>query len=259
MDLDLKEKVALITGGSRGIGRATAIRFAEERCNVAICARGQEGLDNALDELRGYGVEVFGLAVDVAEPGETERFVNEASEALGGVDILVNNVGGTAGSRDILTSSDEDWQQTFDLNLFHAVRASRAAVPHMKKRYGGSIVTISSISGWKPANRGAQYGATKAAEMFLAGALAWELAEEKIRVNTVCPGSLFFRGGGWERFKNENPEEYETFRTREFPAQRLGTDFEVADVVVFLSSRRANWINGASIPVDGAQGRPNAF
>ena len=259
MDLNLTDKVALITGGSRGIGRATALRFAAEGCNIALCARGQAGIDKTREEIRAHGVEAFGLALDVAEPGETERFVNTAAEALGGVDILVNNVGGTAGSRELLTSTDADWQQTFDLNLFHAVRASRAAVPHMTKRNGGSIVTISSISGWKPANRGAQYGATKAAEIFLAGALAWELAAHNIRVNTVCPGSLLFPGGGWERFQNETPEEYEIFRTREFPAQRLGTDFEVADVVVFLSSDRASWINGASIPVDGAQGRPTAF
>ena len=259
MNLNLTDKVALITGGSRGIGRATALRFAAEGCNIAVCARGQAGIDKVLEEIRAHGVEAFGLALDVAEPGEIERFVNTAADALGGVDILVNNVGGTAGSRELLTSTDADWQQTFDLNLFHAVRASRVAVPHIKKRNGGSIVTISSISGWKPANRSAQYGATKAAEIFLAGALAWELAAHNIRVNTVCPGSLLFPGGGWERFQNEMPEEYEIFRTREFPAQRLGTDFEVADVVVFLSSDRASWINGASIPVDGAQGKPTAF
>ncbi len=259
MDLNLTDKVALITGGSRGIGRATALRFAAEGCRVALCARGQAGINRVLEEIRAHNVEAYGLALDVAKPGEIERFVHAAATALRGVDILVNNVGGTSGSRELLTSTDADWQQTFDLNLFHAVRASRAAVPQLKKRKGGSIVTISSISGWKPANRGAQYGATKAAEIFLAGALAWELAPHNIRVNTVCPGSLFFPGGGWERFKNENPEQYETFRAREFPAQRLGTDFEVADVVVFLSSDRASWINGASIPVDGAQGRPTAF
>lgn len=259
MDLKLTDKVALITGGSRGIGRATALRFAAEGCAVALCARGQAGINAVLDEIRAHHVAAYGLALDVAKPGEVERFVDAAADALGGVDVLVNNVGGTAGARELLASTDADWQQTFDLNLFHAVRASRAAVPHMAKRGGGSIVTISSISGWKPANRGAQYGATKAAEIFLAGALAWELATHDIRVNTVCPGSLFFPGGGWERFKDENPEQYEMFRTREFPAQRLGTDFEVADVVVFLSSDRAHWINGASIPVDGAQGRPTAF
>ena len=259
MDLKLTDKVALITGGSRGIGRATALRFAAEGCHVAVCARGQAGIDAVLDEIRAHHVAAYGLALDVAKPGEVERFVDAAADALGGVDVLVNNVGGTAGARELLASTDADWQQTFDLNLFHAVRASRTAVPHMAKRGGGSIVTISSISGWKPANRGAQYGATKAAEIFLAGALAWELAPHDIRANTVCPGSLLFPGGGWERFEDENPKQYEMFRTREFPAQRLGTDFEVADVVVFLSSDRARWINGASIPVDGAQGRPTAF
>lgn len=259
MNLNLNNKVAVITGGSRGIGRATALRFAQEGCNVAICARGQEGLDKALAELGEHNVKTFGQVADVSKPGETERFIQAASEQFGHIDCLVNNVGGTAGSREFATSDDAAWQETFDLNLFHAVRATRAALPHLKKGEGGSVVTISSISGWKPANSGAQYGATKAAEMFLAGALAWELAGDKIRVNTVCPGSLFFPGGGWERFKEANSEQYETFRTREFPAQRLGTDFEVADVVVFLSSERANWINGASIPVDGAQGRPNAF
>ncbi|MCZ6633759.1 MAG: SDR family NAD(P)-dependent oxidoreductase [bacterium] len=259
MDLKLKDKIALITGGSRGIGRATALRFAEEGCKVAICARGQEGLDKTLAELQDLGVETFGTTADVAQKGDTERFINSAAEALGGVDILINNVGGTAGSRDLITSTDEDWQQTFDLNLFHAVRAIRAALPHMQKQNGGSVVTIASISGWKPSNRGAQYGSTKAAEIFLSGALAWELAPHNIRVNTVSPGSLYFPGGGWERFKKETPEDFARFESRELPAGRLGTDFEVADVVVFLASERANWINGAAIPVDGAQGRPNAF
>ena len=259
MDLNLKGKTALVTGGSRGIGRATALRFAEEGCNVGICARGEDGIEKALEELHSLGGEHFGLAADVSEKEETEQFVNGAAEALGGVDILVNNVGGTAGARDLLSSTDEDWIQTFDLNLFHAVRASRAVLPHMQTRGGGSIVTIASISGWKPAPQGAQYGCTKAAEMFLAGALALELAPHNIRANTVCPGSLFFAGGGWERVKTETPDRYEAFESREFPAGRLGTDFEVADVVVFLSSQRATWINGASIPVDGAQGRPSAF
>ena len=210
MDLNLTDKVALITGGSRGIGRATALRFAAEGCNIALCARGQAGIDKTLEEIRAHNVEVFGLALDVAEPGETERFVNTAADAFGGVDILVNNVGGTAGSRELLTSTDADWQQTFDLNLFHAVRASRTAVPHIKKRDGGSIITISSISGWKPANRGAQYGATKAAEIFLAGALAWELAAHNIRVNTVCPGSLLFpaAAGNASKVKRQNNTKY---------------------------------------------------
>ena len=106
MDLNLTNKVALITGGSRGIGRATALRFASEGCNIALCARGQAGIDKTLEEIRAHDVEAFGLALDVAEPGETERFVNAAADELGGIDILVNNVGGTAGSRELLTSTE---------------------------------------------------------------------------------------------------------------------------------------------------------
>ena len=120
------------------------------------------------------------------------------------------------------------------------------------------MVTIASISGWKPGPR-AQYGAAKAGEIFLAGALAWELAPERIRVNTVSPGSTLFPGGGWERFRDANPKRFAEFERREFPWGRLGRAEEIADVVAFVLSERASWINGANIPVDGAQGRPTAF
>jgi 3-oxoacyl-[acyl-carrier protein] reductase len=203
------------------------------------------------------GVKAYGMAGDVTRQEDVERYVAESAQELGGIDVLVNNVGGSAGGG-LLEASDEDWQRTFDLNLYHAVRTTRAAVPHMRERGGGSVVIISSISGWKPAPR-AQYGCAKAAEMFLAGALALELAEDNIRVNTVCPGSILFPGGGWERFQERNPEAFQAFESREFPAGRLGTPEEIANVVVFLASDRASWINGASVPVDGAQERPSAF
>ena len=257
MDLKLKGKVALVTGGSRGIGRAIALHFAAEGCQVAICARGEEDLESALEEIRAYGVQAYGITADVTQAEDVERFVAESAGKLGGVDILVNNVGGSAGGG-LLEATDEDWQRTFDLNLFHAVRATRAVVPYMRERGGGAVIIISSISGWKPAPQ-AQYGCAKAAELFLAGALALELAEDNIRVNTVCPGSIFFPGGGWERFQEHNREAFEAFKAREFPFQRLGTPKEIGDVVVFLASERASWVNGASIPVDGAQGRPSAF
>lgn len=258
MDLELKDKVALVTGGSRGIGRAIALGLAAEGCRVAICARGEEDLARTLVEIRSRGAEALGIVADVTRLQDAEKFVAESVRGLGGFDILVNNVGGSAGGG-LLEATDGDWQRTFDLNLFHAVRMIRAAVPQMRKRGGGAVITISSISGWKPAPRGAQYGAAKAAEMFLAGALAWELAGDNIRVNTVCPGSIFFSGGGWERFRGRNPEAFEAFRSREFPLGRLGSPEEIANVVVFLASERASWVNGASIPVDGAQGRPTAF
>lgn len=257
MDLGLKNKVALITGGSRGIGRMTALRLAEEGCAVAICARHADGLERTLVELRAFGANVHGVVADVTAPGEVERFVDEGAAALGGVDFLVANVGGSAGG-ELMDSTPEDWVRTFDLNLFHAVRALRAAVPHMRARGGGSAVVISSISGWKPAPR-TQHGSAKAAEIFLSSGLAWELGKDRIRVNTVSPGSTLFPGGGWERTKTQDPQRFAAFEQREFPWGRLGTPEEIADVVTFVLSPRASWINGANIPVDGAQGRPSAF
>jgi 3-oxoacyl-[acyl-carrier protein] reductase len=257
MDLGLTGKVGLVTGGSRGIGRAIARRLAAEGCAVAICGRSPDTLEAAVAELRQAGAVAHAVVADVTAPGEVERFVDEAAGALGGADLLVANVGGSAGGG-LLDSTPEDWTRTFDLNLFHAVRAIRAAVPHFERRGGGSIVTIASVSGMKPGPK-AQYGAAKAGEIFLAGALAWELAPKRIRVNTVSPGSIMFPGGGWERFRAENPERFAEFERRELPWGRLGTPEEVADVVTFVLSERASWVNGAHIAVDGAQGRPTAF
>jgi 3-oxoacyl-[acyl-carrier protein] reductase len=257
LDLGLDGKVGLVTGGSRGIGRAIAVRLAAEGVKVAICGRTQATLDATLGEIRATGAAAHGVVADVTCPHEVERFVDESAAALGGADLLVANVGGSSG-RGLLESTPEDWARTFDLNLFHAVRAIRAAVPHMQRRGGGSAVSISSISGWKPGPT-AQYGAAKAGEIFLAGALAWELAASRIRVNTVSPGSIMFGGGGWDRFRAREPERFAEFERREFPWGRLGTPEEIADVVVFVLSERAAWINGANVAVDGAQGRPSAF
>ena len=257
MDLGLRGKVAAVTGGSRGLGRAIALRLAAEGCAVAICARSEAALETAAEELRGHGVAVHAAVADVTQAGAVEQFVDESAAALGGLDLLVANVGGSAGEG-LLESTPEDWLRTFDLNLFHAVRAVRAAAPHMVRRGGGSAAIVASISGWKPGPR-AQYGTAKAGEIFLAGALAWELGPQRIRVNAVSPGSIFFPGGGWDRFQAQHPERFAEFERREFPWQRLGRPDEVADAVAFVLSERASWINGANIPVDGAQGRPSAF
>ena len=257
MDLGLTGKVALVTGGSRGIGRAIVGRLAAEGCAVAICGRTQDTLDAALAELRQGGTTAHGVVADVTAPGEVERFVDESAAALGGADLLVANVGGTAGGS-LLDSTAEDWVQTFELNLFHAVRAIRAAAPHFEQRGGGSVVTIASISGSKPGPR-SQYGAAKAGEIFLAGALALELGPKRIRVNTVSPGSILFPGGGWAARRSREPEPFAEFERNEFPWGRLGTAEEVADVVAFVLSERASWVNGANIAVDGGQGRPSMF
>jgi 3-oxoacyl-[acyl-carrier protein] reductase len=138
------------------------------------------------------------------------------------------------------------------------VRAARAAVPHLRARGGGCIIIISSISGWKPAPF-AQYGSAKAAEIFLSGALAQELAPYRIRANTVCPGSILFPGGGWARRQQSDPEGFGKFAREEFPFGRLGTAEEVARVIVFVASPAGNWINGAMIPVDGGQQQPGMY
>ena len=176
--------------------------------------------------------------------------------SLGGLDIVVCNVGGSFGGAG-LEATDEEWMATLDINLLHSVRTIRAALPPLKRGGGGSVVIVSSISGWKP-GPGGQYGAAKASEIFLASSLAWDLAPHAIRVNTVCPGSVMFPGGSWDKYERNHPESFTQFLDRDLPEKRLGTDQEVADVVTFLVSDRASWINGAMIPVDGAQGRPTA-
>ena len=157
-----------------------------------------------------------------------------------------------------MESTDEEWCGTFDLNLFHAIRASRAAVPYMRIRGGGSIVTISSISGYKPL-ASSQYGCAKAAEIFLSGAVAMELGPSNIRVNTVCPGSILFPGGGWARYQERDADGFRQFQTEEFPLGRLGSPEEVARVVVFVASPAGSWINGGMIPVDGGQQQPAVY
>jgi 3-oxoacyl-[acyl-carrier protein] reductase len=254
VDLRVEGKVALVTGGSRGIGRAIAGRLAAEGCRIGICGRDADALSEAATDLA--PADVFTSVCDVTTSGEVERFVDAAAAAFDGVDLLVANVGGTVGG-DLLDSTPEDWIRTFELNTGHAVRAIRAAVPHLRERAGGSIVLISSVSGTKASPR-AQYGAAKAAEIYAASAFARELAPYGIRVNSVSPGSILFPGGGWENYAKNNPESFAEFLERDLPAHRLGTVDEVADVVTFLLSERASWVNGTDVAVDGAQGRPSA-
>lgn len=255
VDLQLAGKAALVTGGSRGIGRAIALRLAGEGCSVGICARGPEDLERTIGDLRDHGVATCGVVADVGQDGDVERFVDEAAVELGRVDLLVVNAGPNAGERRLLASTPEDWRRTFEFNVGHATRAIRACVPHMQQAGGGAVIIIASISGWKPAPY-PQYGAAKAAEIYLALELGRELASEGIRVNAVSPGSILSPGGDWGSFRDRDPERFTRFVERDFPFGRLGTPEEVADVVTFLLSERASWISGTQICVDGAQGRP---
>ncbi len=253
MDLGLKGKVVLITGGSKGIGLRIARAFAEEGCKIGICARNSEELSLSADDLRSRNHHVAAVQADVCNPEDASRFMDRCAAELGGVDILVNNVGGLIGG-DLMESSDEDWEKTFEINLFQTVRMTRLAVPHMRKRGGGSIVNIASLSGWKPQMMGnGQYGSSKASVIFLTERLALELAQDRIRVNTISPGAITWPGGSWDKFRLNEPESFAAYLRDGFPMGRLGKPEEVADVVLFLASPRANWINGRHIPVDGLQ------
>ncbi len=254
MDLGLSGTVALITGASRGIGLATAASFAAEGCHVVISARTQSDLDASADSLRKTAASVTAVLADVTQPGDAQRLIDAAVAAHGGIDVLVNNVGGSIGGRRLQDSTDDDWRRTLEVNLLQTVRMMRLAVPVMAGRAHPAIINVASISGWTPqlASSG-QYGAAKAALIFDAELWALDLREQRIRVNTVSPGSILVPGNGWDRYRQSEPDGYAEYVTHGFPMGRLGTAEEVADVIVFLASPRAHWINGRNVAVDGLE------
>jgi 3-oxoacyl-[acyl-carrier protein] reductase len=256
MDLQLTGKIAIVTGSTKGLGLACATALVEEGCNVTICARGEEGLVDAVTTLRtipGGEQRVLAVQADLATDKGVADVVLRTVDTFGGVDILINNVGLGKGAG-IVETSDADWHEAFDQTLFPAIRASRMAVPHMRRRGGGSIVMIASIWGRESGGR-MTYNAVKAAEISLAKAMAQQLARDNIRVNSVAPGSIRFPGGSWDRRVEEDPDGMAEFVKRELPFGRFGRPEEVGAVVAFLVSPRASWISGASVTVDGCQSR----
>ena len=255
MDLGLRDKVALVTGASRGIGHEIALGLGAEGCRVALVARTREAVEAAARDVAALGVETLAISADVGVADDVDRMVAEAAARWGRLDVLVNNVGGRRGGA-FMETTDADWLGAFELNVLSAIRASRAAVPHMRRQGGGTIVMISSIYG-REAGGVVTYNATKSAMISLTKNLARELAPEHIRVNSVAPGSISFPGGSWWRRQQEDPEAMAEFVRRDMPYGRFGRVEEVASVVVFLASERASLMTGACVPVDGAQGRSN--
>jgi 3-oxoacyl-[acyl-carrier protein] reductase len=255
MDLGLNGKVAMVTGASRGLGRAMAAALADEGVKLSLCARGADALNSFAAELKGKGGQVIAQAADVADGGAMENWREATLKQFGGIDILINNAGG-AKVGTLAQIDDAGWQSAFELNFFSAVRLARLCAPKMAERGGGAIINISSIYG-REAGGPLSYNTSKASMISFTKGLARELAPKGIRVNTIAPGSILYPGGTWEDLFKANPAFEKDFISHEFPAGRLGRPEEVAYAVVMLASPHASWITGACIPVDGAQGRSN--
>ena len=238
----LHGKRAVVTGATRGIGRAIAALFAREGARVSVCARGEEGLRSAR-----AGFAAHAAACDLAAAEQVRAYIDDAAAALGGIDILVNNAS-AFGSAD----TEEGWGASLAVDVMGSVRASLAAIPHLRAAGGGAIVHITSIAGIRPSARGPAYGAAKAALIHYAQSQAVALARHGIRVNTVAPGSIEFPGGRWEQRRLSGDPLYERIRAA-IPFGRLGTAEEVAEVVLFLVSPAARWVTGQTIAVDGGQ------
>jgi len=247
MEISLSGKRAVIAGGSRGIGRAIALTLAAAGANVSICARGVEGLKAAAADIGKHGGQVHWGTCDLGDAAAIASYVADAASALRGIDILINNASGFG-----MTDDETGWGAGLGIDLLATVRASHAAIPHLEKVGGGSIVNISSISGYRASARSAPYAAVKAAVINYTQSQGLMLAGKRIRVNAIAPGSIEFPGGTWDRRKTENPPLYQA-TLKSIPWDRFGAPEEIASVALFLVSDMASWVTGQTITVDGGQ------
>ncbi len=247
MNISLKGKRAVVAGGSRGIGRSIALALAGAGANVSICARGADGLKAAAADIGKHGVQVHWAPCDLADAAAIAGYVESAASTLGGIDILVNNASGFGS-----TDDEAGWAASLNIDVMATVRASHAAIPHIAKTGGGAILNISSISGYRASARSAPYAAVKAALINYTQSQAVMLADKRIRVNAIAPGSIEFPGGLWEKRKTDNPPLYQA-TLKSIPWGRFGAPEEIATAALFLVSDMASWVTGQTLTVDGGQ------
>lgn len=257
MDLDLKDKVAIVTGGSEGIGKAAAASMAQEGARIVICARRKDVLEAAAEEIRlQTGGTVLPIQADVSNPSDIDKVVNGAVEAFGRLDILVNNAG-TSAAGPFEALDDEGWQADMDVKFYATIRFARAAIPHMKRAGGGRIINVTNLGGKQPGPNSVPTSVTRAAGIALTKALSKDLAQYNILVNTVCIGLI--KSGQHERryasMKARTPdltmEQFYTERGQSVPLRRFGEAREAGDVICFLASERASYLTGTALNIDG--------
>jgi 3-oxoacyl-[acyl-carrier protein] reductase len=253
MDLKLKGLRAVVTGATKGIGRAIADTFATEGADVAICARNAAEVEAAVAKLKSKGVRATGRMLDVADASALKTWVEDVAKEFGGIDIVVANVSALA-----IGNDEEHWQKEFEVDLMGSVRLVNAAMPYLESSKAAAIVTISSVSGREIDFAAGPYGVFKAALIHYTQGLANQLAAKGIRANTVSPGNTYFEGGVWQRIKEGNPQFYAQALALN-PTGRMGTPQEMANAAVFLASPAASFITGTNLVVDGALTRGVQF
>ena len=246
MDLQLKDKNVLVTGGSKGIGLAIAEQFAAEGANVAICARNADQVSSAVKSLAEKNIKAWGSAIDVADPVALKQWVEGAAAELGGIDTIVCNVSALA-----VGNTPDTWENSFRVDMMHTVNSITAALPFLEKSGSASIVIVSSVSGFEVDFAAGSYGAFKAALIHYSKGLSNQLIAKGIRVNAVSPGNTYFEGGISQNIENGSPELFKTAMSLN-PTARMGTPQEVAAGVVFLASPVASRISGTNLIIDGA-------